>query len=81
MATLTENLNLQRAALKRIEETGNVELIDQMRVESIVKSSKEEGGWPVVNLANKDGTVKRSIRARLLVSDCHLSLPISFGKS
>jgi ubiquinone biosynthesis monooxygenase Coq6 len=68
MATLTENLNLQRAALRRIEEMGNVELVDGMRVESIIKSSKEEGGWPIVNLQNKDGTVKRSIRARLLVS-------------
>ncbi|GAA5886474.1 hypothetical protein JCM16303_001422 [Sporobolomyces ruberrimus] len=76
MATLTENLNLQRAALKRIEETGNVELIDQMRVESIVKSSKEEGGWPVVNLANKDGTVKRSIRARLLIGADGANSPV-----
>ena len=67
MATLTENLNLQRAALRKIEETGKVELVDEMRVESIVKSGKEEGGWPIVNLENKDGSVKRSIRARLLV--------------
>lgn len=67
MATLTENLNLQRAALRRIEETGNVELVDEMKVGSILKSSKEEGGWPIVNLENKDGSIKRSLRARLLV--------------
>ncbi|GAA6009581.1 hypothetical protein JCM11491_001022 [Sporobolomyces phaffii] len=76
MATLTENLNLQRAALRRIQETGHVELVDEMRVESIVRGSREEGGWPVVHLENEDGTVKRKIRARLLIGADGANSPV-----
>ncbi|GAA5939893.1 putative N,N-dimethylaniline monooxygenase COQ6 [Sporobolomyces koalae] len=76
MAILTENLNLQRAALRAIEQTNKVELVDEMRVESIVKSSKEEGGWPIVNLENRDGTIKRSIRARLLIGADGANSPV-----
>ncbi|GAA5912582.1 putative N,N-dimethylaniline monooxygenase COQ6 [Sporobolomyces salmoneus] len=76
MATLTENLNLQRAALRRIEESGKVELIDGFRVEEIVKSGKEEGGWPVVRLSNKEGTKKREVRARLLIGADGANSPV-----
>ncbi|GAA6059892.1 hypothetical protein JCM10212_005275 [Sporobolomyces blumeae] len=74
MATLTENLNLQRAALKRIEETAKVEVVDRMKVESIVRD--DEGGWPVVNVVNHDGSARRSLRARLLIGADGANSPV-----
>lgn len=66
MATLVENLNLQRAALRQIHtHPGAVELVDGARVASIEEG---EGGWPVVNLEDTAGGPPRSLRARLLVS-------------
>ena len=68
MATLVENLNLQRGALRQLNNHPNVvELVDGSRVASIEKG---EGGWPVVNLENPAGEATRSLRARLLVSPC-----------
>lgn len=77
MATLVENLNLQRGLLKylregqkggvRIEATGvgkGVELIDSTRVAGV---SEGVGGWPVVKLEAREGVPSRSLRARLLV--------------
>jgi ubiquinone biosynthesis monooxygenase Coq6 len=67
MATLVENLNLQRGALRQLgTHPGAVELVDGSRVASIEEG---EGGWPVVNLENPAGEATRSLRARLLVSD------------
>lgn len=67
MATLVENLNLQRGALRQLRtHPGAVELVDGSRVASIEEG---EGGWPVVNLENPAGEATRSLRARLLVSD------------
>jgi 2-polyprenyl-6-methoxyphenol hydroxylase-like FAD-dependent oxidoreductase len=69
MATLVENLHLQRALLKTIREqqtsaTGGVELLDGVKVLGI---SPGEGGWPVVKVEGKDGAPPRHLRARLLV--------------
>lgn len=62
MARLTENLNLQRGLLRRLDEMPKqVELMDKVRVEKIHR--EDAGSWLVVQLSN--GT---SIRARLLVS-------------
>jgi ubiquinone biosynthesis monooxygenase Coq6 len=70
MSTMVENLNLQRAALRRIDECardrpGNkrIELLDGNRVDAIERG---EGGWPVLNLRSKSGRTRR-LRARLLV--------------
>ena len=64
MARLTENLNLQRGLLQHLDLTSSVELIDNVKVQSIVREERESGGgWPLVHLS--DGRV---LRARLLVS-------------
>ncbi|GAA5952715.1 hypothetical protein JCM3765_002254 [Sporobolomyces pararoseus] len=78
MATLTENLNLQRAALKRIKQLGDrVELLDRMKVKQITRDTRETGGgWPIVNLENSDATIKRSLRARLLIGADGANSPV-----
>lgn len=62
MARLTENLNLQRAFLRHLENLQGIHLLQKVRVESI-EPEVEGNGWPIVYLS--DGT---TIRARLLVS-------------
>jgi ubiquinone biosynthesis monooxygenase Coq6 len=81
MATLTENLNLQRACLKRIEQLQqldrNVELIDQMKVEQITTHGDGDGdGWPLIHLKNRDGTIKRILKARLLIGADGVNSPV-----
>lgn len=73
MATLLENLNLQRASLRALEQhvkkndESDVELLDGRKVLSI--EMDEESGWPVIELSEgKNGEPARSLRARLLVS-------------
>lgn len=70
MATLTENLNLQRGALRYLETT-KVETIDGKRVAGI---ERDETGWPVVKLEAAAGEESRSLRARLLVRRLSLFL-------
>lgn len=69
---MVENLNLQRAALRRIEELqkkgARVELVEGKRVSAIEEG---EGGWPVVKL---EGDEARSLRTRLLVRSLLFSL-------
>jgi len=62
MSRLTENLNLQRALLQHLNGKPGVQLIDKVRVQSIV-NGPNEGDWPLVHLDNG-----RVIRTRLLVS-------------
>ncbi|KAF8471500.1 ubiquinone biosynthesis hydrox [Gautieria morchelliformis] len=62
IARLTENLNLQRALLRRLETQRHVSLIDKTKVDAIYQEEREEGGWPVVRLANG-----RQFRVRLLI--------------
>ncbi|KNZ72624.1 Ubiquinone biosynthesis monooxygenase COQ6 [Termitomyces sp. J132] len=62
MARLTENLNLQRGVLRRLDELPEVQLIDKTKVKSILRDTEERGGWPLVYLENG-----RILRARLLV--------------
>jgi len=66
---MTENFNLQRALLRRLEESSEVSLIDNTQVNSILQEKPEGGGWPIVNLANA-----RRLRSRLVVSHPHLAL-------
>ncbi|BGP25645.1 Putative ubiquinone biosynthesis monooxygenase [Rhodotorula toruloides] len=84
MSTMVENLNLQRAAWRRIQElqvgekVRRVEVLDRTRVERIERG--ERGGWPVVSLRAADGT-ERKLRARLLIGADGASSPVkSYSK-
>ncbi|KAF8329487.1 uncharacterized protein EI90DRAFT_2923930 [Cantharellus anzutake] len=77
MARLTENLNLQRALLRRIDELSgpSIRLFDNVKVNTIVRemgtSALDGGGWPIIVLSNG-----RSIRARLLVGADGFNSPV-----
>ncbi|KPV74384.1 uncharacterized protein RHOBADRAFT_5484, partial [Rhodotorula graminis WP1] len=84
MSTMLENLNLQRAALRRIDECVRdrgvrVELLDGRRVEGIERG---EGGWPVVSVGGQKGAVGggggagRRLRARLLIGADGANSPV-----
>ncbi|GAA5846425.1 hypothetical protein JCM9279_001371 [Rhodotorula babjevae] len=80
MSTLLENLNLQRAALRRIAECvrdrgARVELLDGRRVEGIERG---EGGWPVVRVGAQKGAGGggRRLRARLLIGADGANSPV-----
>jgi len=61
MARLTENLNLQRALLRRLDEMRDqVAILDKTKVNGILRN--DGASWPVLDLS--DGS---SIKARLLV--------------
>ena len=66
MARLMENVNLQRALLRRIDELSStrIHLLDNVKVDSIIREETETsiGGWPIIVLSNG-----QRIRARLLV--------------
>jgi ubiquinone biosynthesis monooxygenase Coq6 len=62
MALMTENINLQSALLKHLSGIQDIELLDQVKVNSIESDSREGGHWPTVHLS--DG---RMLRTRLLV--------------
>ena len=63
LSRLTENLNLQRGLLRHLDQFPEVQLLDKVKVQSIVREDREENAWPLVHLS--DGRV---IRTRLLVS-------------
>lgn len=63
MARLTENLNLQRALLRRLSDAKGIQLLDNAKVSSITRDTKDRGHWPLVHLSNG-----KTLRARLLVS-------------
>ena len=56
---MTENLNLQRALLRRLDELSGVSILDKVKVDSI---QRDDTGWPVLRLSSG-----REVRARLLV--------------
>ena len=68
MATLVENLNLQRALLRTLKQRGSgaggVEILDGAKVLGIAEG---DGGWPVLTVEGAAGTPPRQLRARLLV--------------
>ncbi|GAA6036816.1 hypothetical protein JCM8097_003492 [Rhodosporidiobolus ruineniae] len=75
MSTMVENLNLQQAALRRIEQLkrekgARVEVVEGTRVKSIEEG---EGGWPVVKLEGEEG---RELRARLLIGADGANSPV-----
>ena len=63
LSRLTENLNLQRGLLRHLSRFPEVQLLDKVKVQSIIREEREENAWPLVHLS--DGRV---IRTRLLVS-------------
>ena len=65
MATMTENLNLQRALLRSLDSYGSVRIRDNTKVNSIEKDT-EQGGWPLIRTSSGE-----TLRARLLVSVIH----------
>lgn len=67
MARLTENFNIQRALLRRLEKSPEVSLFDKTKVEAIRREDLEGNGWPIVHFANG-----KRLRARLLVSSVTL---------
>ncbi|KZP01541.1 ubiquinone biosynthesis hydrox [Calocera viscosa TUFC12733] len=77
MATMVENLNLQRALLRLLATKPDVHLLDNVKVASISRSAEEESDdYPLVSLS--DG---RALRARLLVgADGHASPVRSYAQ-
>ncbi|KAG6829885.1 hypothetical protein H0H92_003154 [Tricholoma furcatifolium] len=71
MARLTENLNLQRGLLRRLEKLPEVEILDKTKVKSILQDTEERGGWPLVHLDNG-----QTLRARLLVGADGFNSPV-----
>ncbi|KAH8103880.1 ubiquinone biosynthesis hydrox [Cristinia sonorae] len=71
LSRLTENLNLQRALLRKLEESSSVEVVDKVKVESITTDDREGSPWPLLHLS--DGRV---IRARLLVGADGFNSPV-----
>jgi len=61
---MTENLNIQRALLRHLDQYPGVELMDKTKVEAIEADTPEAGEWPVVTVSNG-----RTLRARLLVRE------------
>ncbi|KAG8735491.1 putative ubiquinone biosynthesis monooxygenase, partial [Ceratobasidium sp. 428] len=71
MASMTENLNLQRGILKRLDELSSVELLDSIKVDTIEHGAGEEHSWPLVRTSNG-----RAFRCRLLVGADGFNSPV-----
>ncbi|CAE7171597.1 unnamed protein product, partial [Rhizoctonia solani] len=71
MAMMTENLNLQRGLLKRLETVPSVKLLDGTKVEDIQNGSGNSNTWPVVNTSTG-----KSLRSRLLVGADGFNSPV-----
>lgn len=71
LSRLTENLNLQRGLLRHLSQYPEVQLLDKVKVQSIVREDREENAWPIVHLSNG-----QAIRARLLVGADGLNSPV-----
>lgn len=71
MSWVAEVLNIQHALLACLQKQGHVELLDNLRVQSISRDIDGMDGWPMVQLS--DG---RLIRARLLVGADGFNSPV-----
>lgn len=72
MATLVENINLQRAALRAIADSNaTVQVLQQAKVAAITPD--EKSGWPVLTLDSSD---TEQLRARLLIGADGANSPV-----
>ena len=71
MARMTENLNLQRAILRKLSDIPCVQVTQRVKVESIEREAGDANHWPLVHLSN--GAV---LRARLLVGADGFNSPV-----
>ncbi|OAX43204.1 COQ6 monooxygenase [Rhizopogon vinicolor AM-OR11-026] len=71
MARMTENLNLQRALLRKLSDTPSVQVIQSVKVESIEREAGDANHWPLVHLSNG-----LTLRARLLVGADGFNSPV-----
>ncbi|KAG1735521.1 hypothetical protein EDB19DRAFT_1723910 [Suillus lakei] len=71
MARMTENLNLQRALLRKLSDTPSVQVIQSVKVESIQREAGDRNDWPLVHLSNG-----ATLRARLLVGADGFNSPV-----
>lgn len=67
LASMTENLNLQRSLLRNLDEQNAVDIMDNTMVSGIETDTKSDdplggSGWPVVTTSTG-----KTLRARLLV--------------
>ncbi|KAG8988991.1 putative ubiquinone biosynthesis monooxygenase [Tulasnella sp. JGI-2019a] len=62
LAYMTENLNIQRALLRLLDQHSSVQVLDKVKVGSIINDAPDRGGWPVVKLTNG-----QELRTRLLI--------------
>ncbi|SCV70529.1 BQ2448_1923 [Microbotryum intermedium] len=74
MATLVENLNLQRACMRVLEGAKNFDLVDNKKVLSI---TSDASGWPVIEVGSGvEGEPTRKVRARLLIGADGFNSPV-----
>ncbi|KAG8956484.1 putative ubiquinone biosynthesis monooxygenase [Tulasnella sp. 408] len=71
IAHMTENLNLQRGLLRRLNDFPSVRLLDNVKVDGIKAEEADQGGWPTLKLS--DG---KTLRARLLVGADGFNSPV-----
>ncbi|KAG2356251.1 hypothetical protein BDR07DRAFT_1464130 [Suillus spraguei] len=71
MARMTENLNLQRALLRKLSGIQSVQVIQNVEVESIKRDAGDRNDWPLVHLSNG-----ATLRARLLVGADGFNSPV-----
>ncbi|CUA78090.1 ubiquinone biosynthesis monooxygenase Coq6 [Rhizoctonia solani] len=71
MAIMTENLNLQRGLLKRLDSVPNVKLLDTTKVEDIQNDAGENNSWPIVHTSTG-----QSLRSRLLIGADGFNSPV-----
>ncbi|KAG9020626.1 putative ubiquinone biosynthesis monooxygenase, partial [Tulasnella sp. UAMH 9824] len=71
IAHMTENLNLQRGLLRRLNDFPSVRLLDNVKVDDIKAEEADKGGWPTLKLS--DG---KTLRARLLVGADGFNSPV-----
>ncbi|SCZ87562.1 BZ3500_MvSof-1268-A1-R1_Chr2-2g05028 [Microbotryum saponariae] len=74
MATLIENLNLQRACMRALEGAKNLDLVDNKKVLSI---TSDASGWPIIEIGSGvEGETTRKLRARLLIGADGFNSPV-----
>ncbi|KAF4610564.1 hypothetical protein D9613_006875 [Agrocybe pediades] len=71
MARLTENLNLQRALLRQLDNIPEVQIMQKTKVTSIEHDTEHHGGWPLIRLDND-----QILRARLLIGADGFNSPV-----